>query len=78
METYPEPEKLNKFLHHVHFQMEELKTVRKWFQYRTLTHHGFLWDTSEGTIALSEDKTTQVETWAKKLLAARSSTHGNL
>ena len=37
-------------------------------------HLGFLWDTSEGTVVLPEDKTTQVETWAKKLLVVGSTT----
>ena len=32
METYPEPEKFNKYVCHVYFCMEDIKTVRKWFQ----------------------------------------------
>ena len=34
----------------------------------TLIHFGFLWNTKESTIALPKGKTTQVETWAKKLI----------
>lgn len=34
-----------------------------------LLHLGFLWDTMGKTIALPEDKTTQVEGWALKLRA---------
>ena len=41
-------------------------------------HLCFLWDTLEGTVALPEDKTTQVETWAKKLLVAGSTTQEEL
>ena len=41
-------------------------------------HLGFLWDTLEGTIALSEDKTTLVDIWAKKLLAIGSITQEDL
>ena len=44
----------------------------------TPTYLGFLWDTSEGTVALPKDKTTQVETWSKKLLAAGSTTQEEL
>ena len=40
----------------------------------TLIYLGFLWDTLEETVALAEDKTTQVETKAKKLLAIGSTT----
>ena len=39
-----------------------------------LIYLGFLWDTLEETVALAEDKTTQVETKAKKLLAIGSTT----
>ena len=31
METHPELKKFNKYICHIYFQMEELKTVRKWF-----------------------------------------------
>ena len=41
-------------------------------------HLGFLWDTLEKTIALPKDKTTQVEAWAKKLLAVNKTTQENL
>ena len=41
-------------------------------------HLGFLWNTLEKTIALPEDKTTQVEAWAKKLLAVNKTTQENL
>ena len=44
----------------------------------TLIHLGFLWDTSEGTVALPEDKTTQVEVRAKKLLVIGSITQEDL
>ena len=41
-------------------------------------HLGFLWDTLRKTIALPEDKITQVEAWAKKLITANKSTQENL
>ena len=41
-------------------------------------HLGFLWDTLEKTITLPKDKTTQVEAWAKKLLAINKTTQENL
>ena len=44
----------------------------------TPTHLGFLWDTSRKTIALPEDKTTQVEAWVKDLMALNKTTQGNL
>ena len=37
-------------------------------------HLGFLWDTFRKIIALPKDKTTQVEAWAKKLLAVNKTT----
>lgn len=40
----------------------------------TLLHLGFLWDTMKGTLALLEE----VETWAKKLLVAGSTTQEDL
>ena len=45
---------------------------------RILLHLGFLWDTMGKTIALPEDKTTQVEAWAQKLLAVDTTTQENL
>ena len=41
-------------------------------------HLGFLWDTLKKTIALPEDKTTQVEAWAKKILTVNKTTQENL
>ena len=41
-------------------------------------HLGFLWDTLEKTIALPEDKTTQVEALAQKLLAVDTTIQENL
>ena len=41
-------------------------------------HLGFLWDTVGRTIALPEDKTTRVESWAKKLLANKKTTQEDL
>ena len=37
-------------------------------------HLGFLWDTLRKTIALPKDKTTQLEAWAKNLLAVNKTT----
>ena len=42
------------------------------------THLGFLWNTVGKTIALPEDKTTRVESWAKRLLANKKTTQGDL
>ena len=44
----------------------------------TSIHLGFLWDTSEGTVALPEDKTTWVEEWAIRLLESVSTTQEDL
>ena len=44
----------------------------------TPTHLGFLWDTSRKTITLPEDKTTQMEAWAKKLMALEGTTQEDL
>ena len=41
-------------------------------------HPGFLWDTLEGTVALPEDRTTQVETCNEKLLVLESITQEDL
>ena len=41
-------------------------------------HLSFLWDTSEGTVALLEEKTTQVEEWAIRLLESVSTTQEDL
>ena len=41
-------------------------------------HLGFLWNTLEKTITFPKDKTTQVEAWAKKLLAVNKTTKENL
>ena len=41
-------------------------------------HLGFLWNTLKETIALPEDKTTQVEAWVKKLLAVNKTTQEDL
>ena len=41
-------------------------------------HLGFLWDTVGRTIALPKDKTTRVESWAKKLLANKKTTQEDL
>ena len=43
-----------------------------------LIHLDFLWDTLEGTAFLPEDKTTQVETLAKKLLVVQLTTQEEL
>ena len=45
---------------------------------QTPIHLGFLWDTMGETITLPEDKTTGIEAWAQKLLAANFSTQENL
>ena len=45
---------------------------------RTPIHLGFLWDTMEKTIALPKDKTTRVESWAKRLLANKKTTQEDL
>ena len=42
------------------------------------THLGFLWNTVGKTIALPEDKTTRVESWAKRLLANEKTTQEDL
>ena len=44
----------------------------------TPTHLGLLWDTSRKTIALPEDKTTQVEARAKQLMAVKETTQETL
>ena len=41
-------------------------------------HFGFLWATLEKNITLPEDKTTQVEAWANKLLAVNKTPQDNL
>ena len=41
----------------------------------TSIHLGFLWETSEGTVALPEDKTIRVEEWTRMLLESVSTTH---
>ena len=41
-------------------------------------HLEFLWDTSNKTVALPEDKTIRVEAWAKDLMALNKTTQGNL
>ena len=41
-------------------------------------HLGFFWVTLRKTITLPEDKTTQVEAWAKKLLAVNKTNQKNL
>ena len=41
-------------------------------------HLGFLWNTLKKTIALSEDKTTRVEAWAKDLMAVKETTQKTL
>ena len=43
-----------------------------------LIHLGFLLDTSEGTITFLEEKTTQVEEWAIRLLESVSTTQEDL
>ena len=43
-----------------------------------LLHLGFLWDTMGKTITLPEDKITQVEAWAQKLLTVDTTTQENL
>ena len=45
---------------------------------RILIYLWFFWNTFEGTIALSEDKTTKVDIWAKKLLAIGFNTQEDL
>ena len=40
----------------------------------TPIHLGFLWNTVRKTIALPEDKTTRVESWAGRLLAIKKTT----
>ena len=45
---------------------------------RILLYLGFLWDTLRKTIALPEDKTTQVEPWTKNLLTVNKTTQENL
>ena len=44
----------------------------------TPTHLGFLWDNPRKTITLPEDKTTQVEVWARKLMALKKTTQEDL
>ena len=44
----------------------------------TPIHLGFLWDTVGKTIALPKDKTTQVESWAKRLLTTKKTTQEDL
>ena len=36
METYPNLKKFNKYVCHIYFRMEDIKTVRKWLQKGTL------------------------------------------
>ena len=36
METHPVLKKFNKFICHIYFKMEDVRTVRKWFQYGTM------------------------------------------
>ena len=45
---------------------------------RTPIHLSFLWDTVGKTIALPDDTTTRVESWAKALLANKKTTQEDL
>ena len=45
---------------------------------RTPIHLGFLWDTVGKTIALPKDKTTRVDSWAKRLLTKKKSAQEDL
>ena len=36
METYLSLKKFNKFICHIYFKMEDVRTVRKWFQHGTM------------------------------------------